>query len=218
MAPIIISIEGNIGSGKSTILSKIKEKLPNNIFILQEPVDIWENIKDETGETILSKFYKDPAKYAFAFQVMAYTTRLTALRKAIQENPHAKIILCERSLNADREIFAKMLRDDGFIEPVLYQIYEEQYSNTSDEFTLDYIMYIDTDPDICLKRVAKRSREGESKITIEYLTKCHKYHDIWLCPNKLNTKCPIVYFDGNDTLEADDFIDILQHIYQKSIA
>jgi deoxyadenosine/deoxycytidine kinase len=218
MAPIIISIEGNIGSGKSTILSKIQQQKPKNIMILQEPVDIWENIKDENGETILSKFYKDPAKYAFAFQVMAYTTRLSILRKAIRENPGIEIILCERSLDADREIFAKMLHDDGLIEPVLYQIYEEQYSNTSDEFTLDYIMYIDTDPDVCLKRIIKRNREGESKITIEYLTKCHKYHDIWLCPNELNAKCPIVYFDGNDTLDAEEFIEILQNIYQKSIA
>ena len=42
--------------------------------------------------------------------------------------------------------------------------------------------------------------------------------DRWLCPNELNAKCPIVYFDGNDTLDAEEFIEILQNIYQKSIA
>ncbi len=27
---------------------------------MQEPVDLWETVKDSAGETILSKFYRDP--------------------------------------------------------------------------------------------------------------------------------------------------------------
>ena len=53
----IITIEGNIGSGKSTLLEHLKEKYnteeSNNIIFLREPVDEWENIKDENGTTVL---------------------------------------------------------------------------------------------------------------------------------------------------------------------
>ena len=66
--PIFISIEGNIGSGKSTILEKLQEFMRDNnrIVFLKEPVDIWETIKDEnTGENILQKFYKNQDKYNF---------------------------------------------------------------------------------------------------------------------------------------------------------
>ena len=64
---------------------------------MREPVDLWEKIKDKEGETILSKFYKDPNKYAFSFQIMAFTTRLSLLSETIRNNPQAQVILCERS-------------------------------------------------------------------------------------------------------------------------
>jgi hypothetical protein len=42
--PRLVSIEGNIGSGKSTLIEKLKKKHQNNkkILFLQEPVGLWE--------------------------------------------------------------------------------------------------------------------------------------------------------------------------------
>jgi len=63
--PLIVSIEGNIGTGKSTLLSKLRPALASrlkddsNILFLEEPVNMWEKFRDETGQTILEKFYKD---------------------------------------------------------------------------------------------------------------------------------------------------------------
>ena len=59
---IIFSIEGNIGSGKSTLVKKLKNYLKKHyynyyIIYLQEPVKIWESIKDSKGDSILKKFY-----------------------------------------------------------------------------------------------------------------------------------------------------------------
>ena len=61
-SPIIISVEGNIGAGKSTIMEKMQELLESKeIGFMREPVDIWEKMKDpHDGENILVKFYKDP--------------------------------------------------------------------------------------------------------------------------------------------------------------
>ena len=59
--PIVISIEGNIGSGKSTLLEHLRQKYQgdDSICFVEEPVHIWNTIKDNAGVTILEKYYKE---------------------------------------------------------------------------------------------------------------------------------------------------------------
>jgi len=45
MAPLILSIEGNIGVGKSTLLKNLRanrELASNGVIFVDEPVAIWE--------------------------------------------------------------------------------------------------------------------------------------------------------------------------------
>ena len=180
MAAKVISIEGNIGSGKSTLLSHLKQSLsaenvPQIIF-LQEPVDEWENIKDEQGNTMIQKFYGDQTKYSFSFQMMAYISRLALLKKSIEENPNA-IVITERSLFTDKFVFAKMLYDSKKMESVEYQIYLKWFDNFVNDFPINCTIYVKTDPDMCHARIARRSRSGESTISLDYLNDCHKYHE-----------------------------------------
>lgn len=218
--PVIVSLEGNIGSGKSTLLEKLRQNFTNEktwVF-LQEPVDIWAEIKDSVGETMLSKFYKDPSKYAFAFQIMAYTTRLHMLKKLIKENPECTLVICERSLEADKHIFAKMLHDDGTIEDVMYQIYERFFAEYEEMFSLNSVIYIRADPEICHERIMKRSRTGESNIPLEYLKRCDDYHEEWLRENK-NIKVFKIDTAANATFDHADpedpgnkWIDLIKNI------
>ena len=46
----LISIEGNIGSGKSTILKLLKQKSDESIIFIDEPVSEWQNIKNSSGK------------------------------------------------------------------------------------------------------------------------------------------------------------------------
>ena len=194
--PFIISLEGNIGAGKSTIVEKLQQKyaLPleerkryfgrlalEKIVFMPEPVDIWTSICDSvTGESILEKFYKDPKTYSFAFQVMVYNTHLEAFRKVVRDNPDCVLLICERSIDAGRHIFAEMLRDDGMIDDVSFQVYRRLVDSTAGEFPLNAIMYLDVEPTVCLERIGKRAREGEDGIPLEYLEKCDRYYRKWL--------------------------------------
>ena len=56
---------GLSGSGKSTLLSNLRKHYENssNVVFLKEPVDEWEKIVDENGETILKKFYNNITIY-----------------------------------------------------------------------------------------------------------------------------------------------------------
>ena len=202
--PKILSIEGNIGAGKTTIVENLQKRFANNkeIVFLREPVDVWDTIRDKNEVTILEKFYNDTNKYAFCFQVMAFATRSVNVKNAIKNNPECKYIICERSLEADNNIFAKMLKDDGKIEDIEYKVYEHFYKNCRDDVKLDGVIYIDSSPNICLERINKRSRDGEGGITCEYLENCKNYHDDWLVNNK--QELPVIRIDTNEDVTYDE--------------
>ena len=218
MNPKIISIEGNIGSGKSTIIRNLEKKYTgfSDYVFLKEPVHIWETIQDKNGKTILEKFYKNPEKYAFAFQVMAYATRSAILQDALRENPDCKYILCERSLEADNQIFAKMLKNDDKMEEVEYEIYEYFYKTRKQNMNLDAVVYIDASPSVCIERINKRNRDGETNISIEYLEDCKNYHDDWLINNDNQLKILHIDTNMNATYDASDKNDI-GNIWMSSI-
>ena len=96
-ANTIISLEGNIGSGKSTILQIMQQKYQNNpnVIFVDEPVSEWNLIKDG-NKSILELFYEDQAKYSFAFQIMAYITGLRKLLQVLENNSDKIITISSR--------------------------------------------------------------------------------------------------------------------------
>jgi len=208
----IISVDGNIGSGKSTFVKALKKYYNKNnkftnkkIYFLEEPVNIWETIKNNNGENIIESFYKDQEKYAFSFQMMAYISRLSLLRNAVKEGYN--YIFTERCVNTDKNVFAKMLYDSGKIEKINYEIYTYWFDEFIQEFNNFHYIYIKTNPTIALERVNKRARIGES-IPLEYLQECNKYHEDWL-KNMEN----VYILDGNkDRTNDDTYHDWLQII------
>jgi deoxyadenosine/deoxycytidine kinase len=194
--PRIISVEGNIGAGKSTLVEKLKTHYENrdDVIFLQEPVDVWSTITQE-GKTMLELFYEDKKKYSFAFQILAYSTRLKILEEAILDakSKNVKLIVMERSLDADRNIFAKMLYDEGMMEECMYQIYLKMSDEGLQKYMADGILWLHAGPEICLERIKKRGREGEEFIPIEYLRSCDTYHREWL-----GADTGFVYLVGDD--------------------
>ena len=210
---IIVSIEGNIGSGKSTLLANLRSYYESNsdVIFLKEPVDEWEKIKDENGTTILEKFYGDQDKYSFPFQMMAYVSRLKVLRDALKGIDRTQnrriVIITERSLYTDKMVFAKMLYDSQKIELINYKIYLNWFDTFSEEFPVNKVVYVKTDPEICHSRIMKRSREGESNIPLEYLKNCNNYHNNMLDVNLADCVC-------QDQLILDGNVDIYENADQ----
>jgi len=179
--PLIISIDGNIGSGKSTLFSYLQNYYQNDpsIGFLEEPVEQWNYIKDEKGTPILKNLYGNPSKYAFRFQMMAYISRLSLLRKKIRTNKF-NIIITERSVNTDKNVFAKMLYDDKMIEHDEFSIYNMWFNEFLENIKIQGIIYVSATPEICFERIKKRNRYGEENVPLEYLKKCHIYHESWI--------------------------------------
>jgi deoxyguanosine kinase len=207
----IVSIEGNIGSGKSTLLERIRDEFKDNKYVrfLREPVDEWEKIKDNNGNTMLQKFYANQKEYSFAFQMMAYISRLAIVRENVREIMteiqaakkagnivNKYIIITERSLYTDKYVFAKMLYDQGKIEDVKYKIYLNWFDEFAKDFPVNDVIYVNTDPTKCYERIHKRARVGEEVIPLEYLACCHKYHNEFL-DDQIGIKTNKLILDGN---------------------
>jgi deoxyadenosine/deoxycytidine kinase len=111
---------------------------------------------------------------------MACITRLSLLKNTIKQNPQAEIIIIERSLCADKNIFMNMLHDDHVVEKIEFNIYDKWYSEYIDDYRVDAVVYMDSNPETCSVRINTRNRTGEDKIPIEYLQKCRDYHTKWL--------------------------------------
>ena len=213
MPPLIVSIDGNIGCGKSSIMRYLEKNFANycgskgnncKVCFLQEPVSSWESIEDANGKSIITHFYENNERYSFAFQVMAYTSRLSLLKEALKEN--YDVIISERSIYTDKFVFAKSLYDAKKLSFIEFQIYSKMFDEFSDILSSIKYVYIRTSPEICDLRVKRRNRQGET-IPLEYLQDCHHYHDIWLNnPTKIE-RGEILVINGNEETNTSQFIE-----------
>jgi len=190
---LIISIDGNIGSGKSTFINNLKKKIiDKNIIFIDEPVELWSKIC-VNNTSILEAFYNDQIKYAFSFQMIALISRVKLLQEAIKKNPNA-IIITERSLYSDKNIFAQMLYDEGKIDSYSFQIYKLWFNEYIKELPEHQFLYLYSDPKIVYNRIINRNRDGENNITYDYLINCNDYHErMFLDNSKLLAKINMNY-------------------------
>lgn len=204
----IVFIEGGIGCGKSTLVKHIQEyclKHKLRFLTIQEPVDLWNEIKDESGKNMIEAFYEDQEKHAFAFQMMAYITRLQKLQEAYESaKDKYDLLVCERSLHTDKHVFCQMLYDEGKIDTYGYKIYNQWFYHFQSFIHSAMFVYLKTDHTVCYERIQKRQRSGESNISSEYLRKNNEYHDKWLLQHD-----NVMILDGNqDCTKNEDLLNI----------
>jgi deoxyadenosine/deoxycytidine kinase len=204
--PFIVSVEGNIGSGKSTILKALREQYQDiqgiPIVYVDEPVSQWEQIKSKDGKNMIELFYANPSKYAFSFQMMAYISRFTMIKQAVQENPNS-VILTERCLLTDCAVFASMLHDQGHLLDEEFTIYKTWFRTFQQEIPVTSIVYVRCDPTTAFTRCKKRGRSGE-EIPLDYLIKCHEKHEKWIEPEQPTVLSKLVI--ENDEAQMKDVL------------
>ena len=109
-----IAVEGTIGSGKSCFLAKLKDVFAKhgqpNFNCYTEPLEHWQKLTvGNTDYNLLEMQYLNPKVHALTFQIWASTTNFDQLFAA---TPY-KIV--ERSLDAHREVFVKLLLQNDSI-------------------------------------------------------------------------------------------------------
>lgn len=193
----MISIEANIGAGKSTFLRILQEQWDKLYNVIPEPLEQWK--EDYGGNNILGLFYSDMNRWSYTFQTNAFITRI---QKYQNDKKDDRVNLTERCVDSDFNLFAKMLREDGKINDIEWQYYLNWFNWLSQTFDAKPkgIIYLRCDPKIAYERIHKRQRKEESGIPLEYLERLHNFHENWL----MNNEIPVLVLDVNEDFENDE--------------
>jgi deoxyadenosine/deoxycytidine kinase len=222
MHPILISIEGDIGAGKTTLIDKLKQQNPEWHFI-DEPVGTWQGLKTEDGTNLLELFYKDKERYSYTFQNCALLSRALNIKKTIDQwkvlcdiNPEESlnnVFVTERCLETDFFVFAQMLRDDGLMNLVEWDLYKMWYSYIKEQsYPLCGIVYVATPPSVCQERIHIRGRKGEEAIPIEYLNNLDVYQKRWLRGDMGSVKVMDYINYGDNQTDVNDAITFIERL------
>ena len=76
-----VIIEGNIGSGKTTLCKLLELLDTTRSEVIYEPVNKWIDLVDKQDNNILKLFYSDQERYAYTFQTYAFLTRAKLLKE-----------------------------------------------------------------------------------------------------------------------------------------
>jgi len=197
----MILFEGNIAAGKSTVGRRLAE---SELFgFVEEPVGAW--IQD-FEENLLDLFYKDTSRWAFTFQLAAFTTRAKTWTEVLSMTDHRNVVL-ERSIYCDRYVFAKNCYQSGLMKKTEWQLYCRLWDWLESNWCTepDKIVYLRTPAEVCLERIESRGRSEESTIPIEYLRDLEVLHDEWLIDNP-----EVIVIDGQKQWTARKFYDVLE--------
>jgi len=202
--PIIITLDGNIGVGKSTLLKHVQEQLPE-IEVVLEPVGVWEKMVSDDGKSLLSHFYEDPKRWGYTFQNCAILTRILETRAAV-DRTKKHVIITERSVLTDLHVFAKMNRDLGNINSLEWELYLKWFGGYSDETPISAAIHVTTSVETAVKRISQRARVGEGNIPTAYLIMLNEYHNEWLD----NTSMPVLKISTEDGVKDSDNIELIR--------
>jgi len=149
-----IAIEGCIGAGKTTLSEMLAADF-NAELILERFAD----------NPFLAKFYKDPVHYAFPLEMTFLTDRYQQLKNLLSK----------------RDLFTDLVVADYFIDKCAifsknnlqqdeYNLFQKIYDIISGFLPKpDILIYLYNTPDNLLSNIAKRGREYEKEIQLDYL-------------------------------------------------
>ncbi|HEY5771670.1 MAG TPA: deoxynucleoside kinase [Chitinophagaceae bacterium] len=196
-----ITIEGNIGAGKTT-LSHLLSRHFNARLVLEEFAD----------NPFLPKFYENPKLYAFPLELFFMAERYKQLKDLIQQKDLFQNITISDYLFTKCLLFAKVnLPEDEFrLYQRLFEIIHQQLLQP------DLLIYLHTPVSRLQKNIKKRNRPYEQNIPDEYLFNIQQTYTHYIKDHNIKTlfiDASNADFLGNEK-HLKVVIDALEHDYE----
>ncbi len=177
-----VAIAGNIGVGKSTLVTMLCDRLGWQPFY--EPV---------TENPYLADFYRDMRTWSFHSQIFFLTRRLHAHRQLLD---HPTSVIQDRCVYEDAEVFACNLYDQGLMGERDYHSYRELYEVLTEFLPPpDLVVYLRASEHTLLHRISMRGRDYERQISPLYLSQLNLLYETWI--NNFNL-CPVLSVPADD--------------------
>ncbi|KAF7265807.1 deoxynucleoside kinase-like isoform X2 [Rhynchophorus ferrugineus] len=196
--PFRVSIEGNIGAGKSTLIKYFQGM--DGLETYAEPLEWWRNVD---GHNLLELMYTDIHEWLKVFQSYVQFTRLK-VQTTPPKSSSTRVQMFERSIQNNRFCFMEQASRDGYLHPADYSVLDQWFKwiQANVDISLDLIVYLRSTPKVVYERVKARRRPEELGLSLEYLEGLHESHEQWLMTDdeRINT-IPVLVLDADQTLD-----------------
>jgi deoxyadenosine/deoxycytidine kinase len=198
MANYFITVAGNIGVGKSTLVELLSDRLS------------WEPVYEAVTENpYLPDFYLDMRRWSFHSQVFFLSRRLQQHHDLLLRNTS---VIQDRSVYEDAEIFARNLYQQGHFSERDWHCYRELYKTLALLLRPpDLVVYLSAEVPTLRQRIQQRGRDYEQQVGDEYLAQLNVLYDRWADTFRL---CPVLTI-GTDNLDYVHYENHLDLIVQR---
>jgi deoxyadenosine/deoxycytidine kinase len=162
-----VAIAGNIGSGKTTLTTKLAKHYK------------WEpHFEDVENNPYLNDFYKEMQRWSFNLQVYFLNSRF---RQIINIKKQDKKFIQDRTIYEDAFIFAPNLHAMGLMSTRDFENYKELF-NLMDSLVKgpDLLIYLRASVPTLVEQIQKRGRDYENSIRLDYLTQLNDRYEAWV--------------------------------------
>jgi len=193
-----ITIEGNIGAGKTTLAQILSKKL-NARLILEEFAD----------NPFLSKFYENPKQYAFPVELFFMAERYKQLSELVRTKDLFQTVTVSDYLFTKCMLFAKVNLSDEE-----YRLYQKLFEILHGQVVQpDILIYLHMPVSRLQGNIRKRNRPYEQKIPDDYLYNLQQTYTQYIRHH--NVKTLIVDASNADFLGEESHIQVILDALEK---
>jgi deoxyadenosine/deoxycytidine kinase len=184
-----ITVEGNIGAGKTTLTHLLAKRL-NARMILEEFAD----------NPFLAKFYENPAQYAFPVELFFMAERYKQLKEMVHTKDLFQSVTVSDYLFTKCLLFAKVnLPEEEF------RLYQKLFEIIHQQLTFpDILIYLHAPVHTLQSNIKKRNREYEQNIPDEYLFNIQETYTSYIKQHNIKT----IFVDASNA----DFLGNEKHV------
>lgn len=196
---MIIVIEGNIASGKSTLTQRMSLFLTNlgfDVKLYKEPI----------LQSYLDQFLTNQPKYAFGFQMSMLIENQCMYADAVEFVKSGGIAIMDRSFNGNR-VFALLQHENGNISDKEMEIYDDVFKRMNFP-SADYTLYLQVDPSTNAQRCNRRARSCETSVyTPSYFEGLNRVYNQVI--QQIASTSTVIAFDWNQDIPDEDYQDAI---------
>ncbi|GAB3009862.1 hypothetical protein GCM10027051_08890 [Niabella terrae] len=194
-----ITVEGNIGAGKTTLANRLAGHY-NARLVLEAFAD----------NPFLPKFYENPGQFAFPLELFFMAERYKQLQDMLLQQSMFEQLTISDYLFTKSLLFAKVtLREDEFkLYQRLFDIIQQQL------ITPQLLIYLHAPVKKLQENIRKRQRSYEQRIPDEYLQRVEDTYASYIRQLPL----PVLYVDASraDFLSGDQHLNIILEALDQS--
>jgi deoxyadenosine/deoxycytidine kinase len=194
----IITIEGAIGVGKTTLARQMAERLQAEI-----------HLEEVEENPFLPQFYSDPPRWAFQTQLFFLLSRYRQLQPLAQQSLFAETTVTDYLFAKDRIFASVNLTEEE------WGLYRQVYDLLDPKiFKPDLVIFLQADVGVLVERITRRGREYEKPIRRDYLRELIEAYNRFFFHYDASPILVVQTDEIDFAHNPDDFDDLMQQVGQ----